>query len=232
MFNKFTFKGAKEKLSSAFKRATLGLALATTLSSNNPPAPAPSAHLSPGEIALVQSIFGNEVNTSIVIKNFSPHHLEYFSEPDHILMETRASVNDKKNIIFYGPEYSSDDYSQEDLMLYGTFLHEMTHIWQRQKVSGVTLLLMSCHDYNYALNDQSRFSDFCIEQQGAIMENYVQRFLHHSHLSLGIKNTPENDALLKKVVEDQFPEARKTRLALEAQQQQKIAAAKTNAPKI
>jgi len=224
--------GLKEKLLSAFKKAAFGAALATTLSSDTsctPPPAAPPARLTAGEVALVQSIFGAAVNTAIVTKNFYPPSSDYYN-PD-APKEKIAAVNDKRNIIFYGPDCLSDDYSKGGVIVYGTFVHEMTHIWQRQAIPGLRLLFMSCHTYDYALDSRSRFSDFCIEQQGVIIEDYALRFLHPSHASLRIKNTPENDALLKKVVEEQFPAARETRLALEEQERLKTAAANPKSPK-
>lgn len=217
-------KSFKQKLSSAFRRVAFAAALTVGLSGDTPPAPPHPASVEPlteNEIAFVQGIFGDEINTAIVRKNFYTEHQD-LSPGDST--ETIASVDDKKNINFYGTEYRSDDYSQEDRLNYGTFIHEITHIWQRQKIPGLKLLFMSCHDYSYTLDARSRFDDFCIEQQGAIIEDYALRFLHSSHASFRIKNTPENDALLKKVVEEKFPEARKTRLKLEAQAQLKTAA--------
>jgi hypothetical protein len=216
-------KSLKKKLSSLFKKVALATALTVGLSGDNAPAVAGPTSVTPlakNEIALVQSIFGNEINTAIIRKNF---YTEHHDDNPGDSKETVATVNDTKNIKFYGKEYQSFDYSHEGTINYGTFIHEMTHIWQRQKIPGLTLLMMSCHTYDYTLDSNSRFSDFCIEQQGVLIEDYALRFLHRSHTSFHIKNTPENDALLKKVVEDQFPEARKTRLAAEAQEQIKTA---------
>jgi hypothetical protein len=225
-------KSLKQKLSSVFKKVALTAALAMGLSSDNAPvAPRPASvePLTKNEIAFVQSIFGDEVNTAIVRKNFYAKHPDNTPEDSK---ETIADVNDTKNIKFYGTEYRSSDYSREGTINYGTFIHEITHIWQRQKIPGLTLLFMSCHDYDYTLDAGSRFNDFCIEQQGALIEDYALRFLHSSHASFRIKNTPENDALLQKVVEAQFPEARKTRLGLEKQEQLKTTMAKTKSLKI
>ncbi|MCE9508008.1 MAG: hypothetical protein K8R48_06825 [Alphaproteobacteria bacterium] len=224
-------KNFRQKLSSAFKKVALAAALAVGLSGDNAPAadgPVAVEPLTKNEIALVKSIFGDEVNTSIVRKNAYPYPFSHYHP--HSTTETPASVNDKKNIIFY-ERNGLPDCSDPRATIYGTFIHEMTHIWQRQKIPGVELLFMSCHDYDYTLDANSRFSDFCIEQQGAIIEDYAMRFLHDNHTSLYIKNIPENDALLKKVVEDRFPEARKTRLAAEKQTQLKTAAASLKSPK-
>ena len=225
-------KSLKKRLSSIFKTAAFFVTLAVIGYGDNTAKPValPSAPLTDGEIALVQSIFGNEVNTAIVKKHFNPVARYEVSNNDTI--DAAAAVNDQKNVTFYGAEYHSADYSREELINYGTFIHEMTHIWQRQKIGGFNLLLMSCHTYDYSLDAQSRFSDFCIEQQGIVIQVYAQRFLHPSHVSLRINNTPENDLLLQKVVEEQFPQARITRLALEAQEQLKTAAAKTKSLKI
>ncbi|MCE9508007.1 MAG: hypothetical protein K8R48_06820 [Alphaproteobacteria bacterium] len=227
---------AGKKLSRFFKTAVLGtvLALSAGCGGNNlqpPPSPVvkdtavhtsllSSAPLTESEINLVHGLFGDAVNTGIVKKYFYPPSL---------LMVSR--VPDRRSIQFYGNTCASPDYSlDQDIFKFGTFVHEMTHVWQRQ--TAKTDALEMCHDYYYTLNSKSHFADFCVEQQAAIMEDYARRFLHSGHQSFYAKDTPGHDLLLQKVVETQFPAARETRLAYEAQEHAKTAALKPKTLKI
>lgn len=165
-----------------------------------------STPLTENEIKLVHGIFGTTVNTAIVKKYFYP------ASP---LMVSR--VPDRRSIQFYGNTCTSADYSLDsDIFKFGAFVHEMTHVWQRQTANKDELQM--CHTYDYTLDAASRFTDFCVEQQAAIVEDYARRFLHPGHKSFYTTDTPETDLLLRKVVEEQFPAARETRLAYEAQE--------------
>lgn len=166
-----------------------------------------SAPLTAGEAALVKSIFADQLDTSVVQKYF----LGYSRD---IIPDTAAEVPDGRTIKFYGALNHSLDYSQEGLALYGAFLHEMTHIWQNQQN-----IIGHCTTYEYVLAPTYRFIDYCREQQADIIQDYARRFLHPDRRSFWIKNTPENDQLLKNIVEEQFPQARLARLAHEAQPQ-------------
>jgi hypothetical protein len=185
--------------------------------------------LTRGEIKLVRSVFGNEINTDIVEKYFDPH-----------ARQDAAVTYNAKAVEFYGAVYHSTDYSQETRAFnYSAFLHEMTHVWQNQ-----TNQSFYCKVYDYPLDTKYHFTDYCREQQAAIIQDYSRRFLFSSHTpsynyvsSEGYKgssaddytggvDTPESDALLAKLVEDQFPQARETRLGLSTQTVQTVAANK------
>ena len=170
----------------------------------------PSAPLTQDEAALVEGIFGDEVDTRIVTK--------YFKDFDPKNAGTAARVLTPKTIEFYKKHNHSANHSLEDHWAYGTFIHEMTHIWQKQNPGKN---VKHCTVYEYALSLQSRFTDYCSEQQAAIIEDYTLRFLHPYHKSYYATNNESADALLKKVVEDHFPRALETRLSYEAREKLK-----------
>jgi hypothetical protein len=153
--------------------------------------------LTTGEVILIQSIFGATVNPAPVRKYLLGNGYRY--EPD-------ATNCGGENIEFYGMTTRADDYSRAGVYPYKVFLHEMTHSWQKQ--NGIS---NKCRIYAYELDKKSNFSDYCDEQQARMIEDYAAHFLHLEPFSrLGV-----DFSLLAKTVETQFPEARKTRLALE-----------------
>jgi hypothetical protein len=189
-----------------------------------PPLP-PGVPLTEGEIAFTKSIFGRKIakgDLTRVRKYFMPEKKDQFA----------AVVRNIKSIDFHGRKYHEADYSRsKDPFNYGAFIHEMTHIWQNSRMSSMESQ-MNRHPYKYgdsqayfyALSPQSRFKDFNVEQQASIIEDYALRFLYPAaSVSSGqLFNTPVDDALLQKVVEDKFHEARKTRLRFEPQKKAQI----------
>ena len=180
----------------------------------------PGVHLTDDEKTFTQSIFGKEIpqkNLERLTKHFLPKK-----------KGTAGSVpgGETRRIDFYGEGYHEADYAQtQDAFNYGLFIHEMTHIWQhKHQLRSRDLVHRYKKIYDYELTEKSRFKKFGAEQQAAIIEDYARRFLfpHFKAVSRRIENTPENDALLKQVVEKKFPAARQTRLALEAKKNAKI----------
>jgi hypothetical protein len=190
------------------------MAKKNTLTTEFSKAAAEGVPLTTKETALLKGIFGQEFKTDHVRK----HH-ENFDEQYGL-----TYTSGKKNIYFQS-KYKEQDYSQsQGLLNYGTFVHEMTHIWQYNNMvqNLFRAFRKKNHVYDYKLSQKSRFKDFGIEQQAAMVGDYAQMFLYqgpeykYTHFLVG-GDVPQNLALLKKVVEDRLPEARKTRLALEAQ---------------
>ena len=191
--------------------------------------PAPSGvPLTKDETAFVGSIFGKEINTARIRK--------YFAAEYHPLADAAALSAEK--IKFYGEKNHAADYSlSEDPFKYETFIHEITHIWQHQHRQQDIARFLRHHTkrYDYALSQKSLFKDFGVEQQACIVADYALQFLYPKRQKLNDTyyqpadkgNPPQNLALLQKVVEDKFPQARKTRLALEAQ----VKAPTTSAPR-
>lgn len=179
------------------------------------PAP-PGVPLTEGEIVFIKSIFGKKIDEKVLRRQkkiFSPK-----ARPD----ARAVTLWFGKGIKFYGPSLYEADYSQaKDPDNQDTFIHESTHVLQHQRKLQFPFRRVygSYEGYDYKLSAQSRFKDFGLEQQAEIIKHYAGRFLYH-HDRLVARfivdgNMVENDLLLQKVVEDEFPEARKTRLGLE-----------------
>ncbi len=175
-----------------------------------------AAPLTNNEASFVKAIFGDEVDTACVRMYFYADN----EIPEEIQKEkkngfnTAAAVYGPDIIEFYGKINFSKDYSRTaDDFNFGAFIHEMTHIWQYQSLSHK--FNKSAQGYEYSLSSKSCFKNFGVEQQAAIIEDYARYYLGDT-TSAWIKNTPENNELLKKVVEERFPQARKTRLGMSA----------------
>lgn len=176
--------------------------------------------LTPGEADLIKGIFGPEIDISKVRKHFTAVSKPGTS-PGYVIP---AQTFSNDCIKFYGPDYTSGDYSRPDNAFnYGTFVHEMTHIWQNQHPNPQK----AEHDnfaYQYNLTPKSRFDDLGEEQQASLIEDYALQFLRASRAPAKNGDTylpshapDKSDAsrcdlvLLQKVVEDRFPAARHMR---------------------
>jgi hypothetical protein len=124
--------------------------------------------LTPGEVELVRSIFGEAIDYSRVrlIRGkwwpFQPRN---------------AAMAPMGNIWFH-PDAGgwSDDFSKEPLGRQGFFIHEMTHVWQAHKGGRFYLPLMRhpfCR-YSYRIDPGKVFTRYGIEQQAEIVRH---RFL-------------------------------------------------------
>jgi hypothetical protein len=122
-----------------------------------------SRPLTPGEIALARSVFGDAIDYSrvrLVKGKWWPFH------PRNAAM---APMGD----IYFHPENHvfSDDFSKEPLGRQAFFIHEMTHVWQTQKGGRFYLPLMRhpfCR-YDYELKPGKPFSRYGLEQQAEIV---------------------------------------------------------------
>jgi hypothetical protein len=127
-----------------------------------------SRSLTPGEVELARSIFGEAIDyapVQLIKGKWWPLH------PPNAAM---APTGD----IYFHPRNGgwSEDFSQESLHRQGFFIHEMTHVWQTQKGGRLYLPLMRhpfCR-YRYALKDGKPFWRYGIEQQAEIVRH---RFL-------------------------------------------------------
>jgi hypothetical protein len=119
--------------------------------------------LTPGEIALARSVFGEAIDYSrvkMVKGKWWPFH------------PRNAAMAPMGNIYFH-PEGQvwSDDFSQEPLRRQRFFIHEMTHVWQAQAKGRFYLPLMRhpfCR-YCYALKPGQPFDRYGLEQQAEIV---------------------------------------------------------------
>ena len=125
-------------------------------------------NLTPAEIELARSIFGNAIDYSKV------HLFEGKWWPLHPRHVAMAPTGD----IWFHPHGGgwSDDFSSEPLSRQGFFIHELTHVWQAQKGGRFYLPLMRhpfCR-YDYELKAGKPFRRYGIEQQAEIVRH---RFL-------------------------------------------------------
>ncbi len=162
--------------------------------------------LTPGETQMVQQVFGPEINASKLRKHFrGDKDIQHCVAPGAGGMVLPPF----SHIDFYGPENWSRDYSKDGQYKYGFFMHEATHTWQGQHLA---FSFRNFGVYAYTLDAQSKWRDFGVEQQADIVEDYSKRWLYPANVQA---RHSRHDALLARVVESRFPQAHKTRLALE-----------------
>ena len=122
-------------------------------------------HLTPGEIELARSIFGDAIDYSrvmLVSGKWWP-------------LQPRNSAMAPMGNIYFHPDGGgwSEDFSREPLSAQGFFIHELTHVWQAQAKGRFYLLLMRhpfCR-YGYTLKVGKAFHDYGIEQQAEIVRH-------------------------------------------------------------
>jgi len=124
--------------------------------------------LTPGEIELARSIFGEAIDYAQV-RLFKGKWW-----PFHPRNAAMAPTGD----IWFHPAAGgwSDDFAKETLGSQGFFIHELTHVWQAQRRGRFYLPLMRhpfCR-YAYRLNAGRPFARYGLEQQAEIVRH---RFL-------------------------------------------------------
>jgi hypothetical protein len=121
--------------------------------------------LTPGEITLAQSVFGNAIDYAKV-RLFRGKWWP---------LQPRGSAMAPTGGIWFHPDGGgwSDDFAREPLNRQGFFIHEMTHVWQTQKGGRYYLPLMRhpfCR-YAYRLEPGKPFELYGIEQQAEIVRH-------------------------------------------------------------
>jgi hypothetical protein len=124
-----------------------------------------SRSLTPGEIELARSIFGDAIDydrVKLVRRKWWPF------QPRGIVMAPTG------NIHFHPDSHLwSEDFSKERLSLQGLFIHEMTHVWQAQTRGRFYLVLMRhpfCR-YTYQLEEGRSFDRYGLEQQAELVRH-------------------------------------------------------------
>jgi len=133
--------------------------------------------LTPGEIELARSVFGDAIDYSKV---------RLFKGKWWPLHPRSAAMAPMGNIYFHPEgEVWSEDFSREPLGRQGFFIHEMTHVWQSQKSGRLYLPLMRhpfCR-YSYELKPGKPFHRYGLEQQAEIVaHSFLAR--HGARLAL------------------------------------------------
>ena len=121
--------------------------------------------LTPGEIALARSVFGDAID-------YAPVRMV---RRRWWLFQPKAVVMAPTGNIYFHPDSNlwSEDFSAERLSLQGLFIHEMTHVWQAQTRGRWFLPLMRhpfCR-YGYTVKPGLRFDRYGLEQQAEIVRH-------------------------------------------------------------
>ena len=119
--------------------------------------------LTPGEIELARSVFGDAIDyrrVKLIRRKWWP------LQPKNIVMAPTGNIH-------FHPQSPlwSEDFSTELLSLQGLFIHEMTHVWQTQTRGRFYLLLMRhpfCR-YRFELAPGKPFERYGLEQQAEIV---------------------------------------------------------------
>jgi hypothetical protein len=160
--------------------------------------------LTQGEITLAKTVFGDSIDYAAV----KVHDRKYsFLQPAGVAMAPNGHI--------YMNDIYRDDYAA-DAHRVGTFIHEMTHVWQFQnKVlnplhSGAALMLKHKFNYGscyaYKLDGGKDLLDYNMEQQASIVEDYFQlrhqgRYNWQGSCANDAAATPDRMALYEKVLE-------------------------------
>jgi hypothetical protein len=121
--------------------------------------------LSPGEVALVRSIFGSAIDCNRV----TIRRRRWFPfQPARVTMAPMGHLH-------FHPRSESycDDFALAPLEQQGLFIHEMTHVWQAQTRGRWYLPLWRnfSRRYDYALKPGRTLESYGIEQQAEIVRH-------------------------------------------------------------
>jgi hypothetical protein len=181
-----------------------------------------SRDLTPGEEALLKALFGDALNTSGLKQNFHPEAYK----------DIVGSASSGAGAEYWGPAQKSPDFSKEsDANRFGTFIHENLHVWQFQTNWQFSPQfeedkIVDPRDpekaYKYPLDAKFKFTDYGVEQQAAIIEDYARYYLHPGKTLWYLPKVygwgeplQARLPLLQKVVENQFPAAKAARETFE-----------------
>ena len=121
--------------------------------------------LTPGEEAMVRSVFGSAVDPARVMVRRRRWHP---FQPKAITMAPCGHIHFPP-----GSPWYCDDFSQADAHRQGLFIHEMTHVWQAQRL-GRWYLPLHRHPfcrYGYSLKPGWPLTRYGIEQQAEIVRH-------------------------------------------------------------
>ena len=162
-----------------------------------------SRSLTGNEISLAKEIFQTSINYSIV----KVHEDTYtFFQPSDTLMTPNGEIYAPKDV--YKTDYGVESGGWKCL-----FIHEMTHVWQYQnnildpRGAGVKEFFRNwmnyANAYYYTLKDGSDLTDYHMEQQAAIVEEFYRVIRRGEGFSKHCKNggtLAAKKELLKKVM--------------------------------
>ncbi|MEP6785388.1 MAG: vgr related protein [Sphingomonadales bacterium] len=145
-----------------------------------------SRALTDAETGLARSVFGDAIDYARV-----RIHLRKwaFFQPRRVVMAPDG------DIWFHpkGDRYCGD-FCNHDMDAQGLFIHEMTHVWQRQKGIYLPLARHPWCRYDYALKPGQRFEKYGLEQQAEIVRHAF--LLREGHNVAGAPPTSQYKSLL------------------------------------
>jgi len=123
--------------------------------------------LTAGEVAIVQSVFGQGVDVTAVRVHNHGYPLLAGRQPSN------TAVTPNGQLYFPEPSYRADFSAAPDLAR-RWFVHEMAHVWQHQLGYPVALrgAMRWTVRYTYRLDEHRRLCDYDMEQQGEVIADY------------------------------------------------------------
>jgi len=124
--------------------------------------------LTPGEVGLARTVFGDSVDYSMVLVHNHTYPLFGGYQPDD------TAVTPNGEMYFPAPSHL-DDFTADSPANARWFVHEMVHVWQFQlgyPVAGRGMDHGSLR-YDYELDATGSLADYDMEQQGEIVADYV-----------------------------------------------------------
>lgn len=130
--------------------------------------------LTHGEKLIVESVFGETVNSSVVRIVRGGWLFLFFPVITAYVI---------RNHIYVNAPYYKPDFSKEELVFRGVLVHEVMHVWQYQNLPSYHYLKavlenmrypVRCYEYG-ELDPKMPLTDFRYEQQGRIVQDYYKR---------------------------------------------------------
>lgn len=145
--------------------------------------------LTPGEVKLARSIFGQAINYDVV----RIRRRKWFPfQPRRVTMAPLGHVH-------FHPKGNAycDDFSRENLQRQGLFIHELVHVWQTQTRGKWYLVFnrMPWARYHYSLKPGWPLSRYGIEQQAEIVKHAF--WLRNGAKVAGVSDAAAYDLLVR-----------------------------------
>ena len=119
--------------------------------------------LTPGEIALARTVFGDAIDYSRV----RIHRRKWaFFQPRNVVMAPLGHIHFHPD----GERYR-DDFSAAGLGSQGLFIHEMVHVWQHQAGLFLPLRRLPWARYDYSFTPGRPLARYGIEQQAMLVQH-------------------------------------------------------------
>ncbi|MEZ0224896.1 MAG: DUF4157 domain-containing protein [Alphaproteobacteria bacterium] len=158
-------------------------------------------HLTPGEIALAKTVFGDSLDYARVRlhnKRILPPGIQH----RHQAVAKGSDISFPRDA--YAPDFSAETNPQKQ----SVFIHELVHVWQHQNrilsTPREALKETLKHKFNYSksylhkLSPDKELTQYGFEQQAAIIQDYFLLSRHGIAKSYkGRRVTGENDTDLK-----------------------------------